>query len=285
MTPKEIILYISFFVAGFIGISIWSTWLVTHPQRIESGLTPKTFNLLFEEIELTTKDDISIAGWFILASSPQKPALVILHGYPAEKGDMLSIASSLQPDFNIFLIDFRYFGKSSGSFTTLGTDERLDLEAAIDFLQSRGFKRVGVLGFSYGGATAFLQASNDPRIAAVVSYASFANLTLLGKDTYSHLPIIREILVPLMKFWAKIFWNISTAFSPQSAAQYIQTPILVIHTKTDEVIPFHHAELLMNASRNNESAEFYFPDTGLHGELPKDFEVRVKYFFEKYLKE
>lgn len=119
-------------MAGFIGISIWSTWLVTHPQRIESGLTPKTFNLLFEEIELTTKDDISIAGWFILASSPQKPALVILHGYPAEKGDMLSIASSLQPDFNIFLIDFRYFGKSSGSFTTLGTDERLDLEAAIE---------------------------------------------------------------------------------------------------------------------------------------------------------
>ena len=283
MTPKRIILYISIFAAGFIGISIWSAWLVTHPARIESGLTPKNYNLPFEEITLTTKDSISIAGWFIPAPAPKKPALVILHGYPAEKGDMLSIASSLRPDFNIFLIDFRYFGKSGGSFTTLGTNERLDLEAAIDFLMSRGFKRVGVLGFSYGGATAILQAAKDPRIAAVISYASFAYLTLLGKDMYSHLPIIREALVPLMKFWAKTFWNVDAAYSPQGVAQHVQIPILIIHSRLDDQIPFHHALLLMNALRNNQRAEFYFPETGLHGELPVDFDERAKYFFEKYV--
>ena len=276
---------------------------MTHPPRIESGLIPQNFNLPFEEVVLTAKDGVSIAGWFIAAGeddqtrafgsserrhpdpAPQKPALVILHGYPAEKGDMLFIAKSLQPDFNILLIDFRYFGKSGGSFTTLGTGERLDAEAAIDFLELRGFKRVGVLGFSLGGGTAILQAMKDQRIAVVVSYASFADLTLLGKDMYSHLPIIREVLVPLMKFWVKTLWDVDAAYSPQDAAQYIQIPILIIHTKTDEQIPFHHAELLMNALRNNERAEFYFPETGLHGELPADFDERVKYFFEKYIKE
>jgi len=283
MTPKKIFLYISIFVVSFIGISLWSAWLVTHPARIESRLTPKNFNLLFEEIALTTKDNISIAGWFIHAPAPQKPALVILHGYPAEKGDMLFIADSLQPDFNILLIDFRYFGKSGGSFTALGTNERLDLEAAIDFLESRGFKRVGVLGFSFGGATAILEAAKDPRIAAVVSYASFADLTLLGKDAYSRLPIIREALVPLMKFWARLLWSVDSAFSPKEVAKNLSTPILIIHTKTDEQIPFHHAELLMKALQNNERAEFYFPETGLHGELPMDFDERVKYFFEKYI--
>src|SRR3990167_3821058 len=194
MIPKKIILYISIFVVSFIGISLWSAWLVTHPSRIESGLTPPNYNLPFEEVVLATKDGVSITGWFIPAPATQKPALVILHGYPAEKGDMLSIASALQSNFNIFLIDFRYFGKSGGSFTTLGTNERLDLEAAIDFLESRGFKKVGVLGFSFGGAAAILQAAYDPRVIAVVSYASFADLTLLGKDAYSHLPIIREEL-------------------------------------------------------------------------------------------
>ncbi len=287
---KKMILYFSIFVAGFIGISLWSAWLVTHPARIESGLTPRNFNLPFEEIALTTKDGISIAGWlvpskvegFILAPVSQKPALVILHGYPAEKGDMLSLTSPLHPDFNILLIDFRYFGKSGGSFTTLGTKERLDLEAAIDFLESRGIAKVGVLGFSLGGAVAISQVAHDPRIGAVVSYASFANLTLLGKDAYAHLPIIREALVPLMKFWAKLFWGVDTAISPQKAAQNTQTPILIIHTKQDEQIPFRHAELLRDALKNNQRAEFYFLEKGRHGELSADFDERVKNFFLKY---
>lgn len=256
---------------------------MTHPSRIESELTPENYNLLFEEITLTTKDGISIDGWFIPAPAPQKPALLILHGYPAEKGDLLFRASQLHQDFNILLIDFRYFGKSGGSFTTLGTNERLDLEAAIDFLESRGFKKVGVFGFSFGGATAILQAAKDDRIAAVVSYASFADLTLLGKDIYKHLPIIREALVPLIKFWANTFWDVDAVYSPKVAAQNLSTPILIIHSKQDDQIPFHHAELLMNALRNNERAEFYFPETGLHGELPADFDERVKYFFERYV--
>ena len=290
MIPKKIILYISIFVASFIGISLWSAWLVTHPSRIESGFTPKNFNLVFEEIALTTKDNISIAGWFISSSvktsrGKPAPAIILLHGYPAEKGDMLFIASSLQLDFNIFLLDFRYFGKSGGSFTTLGTNERLDLEAAIDFLESRGFKKVGVLGFSFGGAAAILQAEKDPRIAAVVSYASYADLILLGKDAYGRLPLIREALVPLMKFWAKLLWGVDSAFSPKEAAKNLSTPILIIHTKTDEQIPFRHAELLRDALIHNKQAEFYFPETGLHGELPADFDERVKYFFEKHIKE
>ncbi|MBU4115644.1 alpha/beta fold hydrolase [Patescibacteria group bacterium] len=280
---KRIILYIFIFIISFIVISFWSAWLVTHPSRIESELTPENYNLLFEEITLTTKDGISIDGWFIPAPAPQKPALLILHGYPAEKGDLLFRASQLHQDFNILLIDFRYFGKSGGSFTTLGTNERLDLEAAIDFLESRGFKKVGVFGFSFGGATAILQAAKDDRIAAVVSYASFADLTLLGKDIYKHLPIIREALVPLIKFWANTFWDVDAVYSPKVAAQNLSTPILIIHSKQDDQIPFHHAELLMNALRNNERAEFYFPETGLHGELPADFDERVKYFFERYV--
>ncbi|MEK7582101.1 MAG: alpha/beta fold hydrolase [Patescibacteria group bacterium] len=275
------ILYFSIFVASFIGISLWSTWLVTHPTRIESRLTPKNYNLPFEDVVLTTKDGVSIAGWFIPTPISQKRALIILHGYPAEKGDMLSIANTLHPDFNILLIDFRYFGKSGGSFTTLGTKERLDLETAIDFFESRGFKKVGVLGFSFGGATAIIQTEQDSRITAVVSYASFADLTLLGKDAYARLPVIREILVPLMKLWAKLLWDIDTTLSPKVAAQNLSTPILIIHTKPDEQIPFHHAEILKDALQNNKRAEFYFPEVGRHGELPADFEQRAKTFFLK----
>lgn len=294
---KRSIFHFSVFVVCFIGISLLSAWLTTHPVRILSGRTPENFNLSFEEVAFTTKDGVLIAGWLVPASlhdeastrasvktTGDKSAILILHGYPAERGDMLSMASALHlhTNFNILLIDFRYFGKSGGSFTTLGTKERFDVEAAIDFLESRGFKKVGVMGFSLGGAVAILQAERDSRIAAVVSYAAFADLTLLGHDVYARLPVIREALIPLMKFWMKLVWGIDTAFSPQKAAQNIQTPILIIHNKQDEQIPFHHALLLKDALKNNQRAEFYFPEEGLHAALPADFDERVKNFFLKY---
>ena len=275
--------YVLIFVIGFIGVSLWSTWLVTHPKTIESGLNPGHFKIPFEEVKLAAKDGISISGWFIKNESPKKPALVILHGYPAEKGDMMFIANDLRPDFNILLIDFRSFGKSGGSFTTLGNQERLDLKAALDFLEERGFKKAGVLGFSLGGAVAIITAVDDPRIAAVVSYASFADLTLLGQETYRNLFIFRYPLVELMKLWGGIFWDMDAKLSPQYAAERLKTPALIVHTKPDEQIPFRHAELLREALKKNPGAEFYFPEKGRHGELPSDFEERVKNFFLKHL--
>lgn len=279
MTYNKTILYFFIFLIGFLGVSLWSAWLVTHPARIKNELTPENYKLPFENVKLTTKDNISIDGWFIPAPVPQKPALVILHGYPADKGDLLFRASQLHQDFNILLIDFRYFGESGGTHTTLGSKERLDVEAALLFLESRGFEKAGVFGFSLGGAAAILQAAQDDRISAIVSYASFADVTLLGKDVYSHLPIIRDALVPLMNFWAKMFWDVDAAYSPQDAAQYIKIPILIIHSRQDDQIPFHHAELLRDALRNNEYAEFYFMESGLHGELPLDFGEKVRNFF------
>ncbi len=275
--------YVLIFVIGFAGVSLWSAWLVTHPKTIESGLTPTSFKIPFEEVTLETKDGVAISGWFIKNDSPKKPALVIIHGYPAEKGDMIFIANDLRSDFNLLLIDFRSFGKSGGSFTTLGARERLDLASALDFLEKRGFKKAGVLGFSLGGAVAILTARDDPRIAAIVSYASFADLTILGQETYRNLFIFRYPLVELMKFWSRIFWNVDTALSPAEAAGRLAIPALIIHTKPDEQISFRHAELLKEALKGNTKAEFYFPEKGRHGELPNDFEERVKNFFLKYL--
>lgn len=292
MRIRKIILYVIIFVLGFFGVGLWSAWLITHPSRIESGLTPKNFNLPFEEVMLTTRDGLSIAGWFIPApplagrdspSSAGQPALIILHGYPAEKGDMLFIANALHGEFNILLIDFRYFGKSSGKFTALGNKEQLDLESAVDFIEQKGWAKVGVLGFSLGGGTALMQAEKDKRVAAVVSYASFADLTILGKEIYYRLPLIREALIPVMKFWSKTLWDIDTSISPERSARNLTIPALIVHTKPDEQIPFRHAELLQEALKNNPRAEFYFPENGRHGELPADFEERVKNFFLRYL--
>src|SRR5207245_11396386 len=102
------------------------------------------------------------------------PALALLHGYPAEKADVLPLAAALSPCFTVLLRDQGYSGESGGHATTIGFRERGDLRRAIDFLESRGFKEVGVFGLSLGGAVALLAAGEDPGIRRVPAYAPFA---------------------------------------------------------------------------------------------------------------
>lgn len=281
---KKIILYILIFILGFIGVSLWSFWIVTHPPKLILNRTPADFNLLGEEVTLITKDNIKLSAWLIEPEPSIKKVIILLHGYPAEKADMLSIASALYPDFSVFLLDLRYFGNSDGKYTTLGVKERLDVRAALDFLESRGYERVGIFGFSLGGSVGLVSAAEDSRILSVATYAAFSDLRKLGWETYSNLFVLKYPLVELMIFWSNLFFGTAvTEVSPLKVAKDITVPVFIIHTKEDEQISFSHAKRLQNALAHNKEVEFYFPERGLHGELPLDFNDRLKNFFEKSL--
>jgi len=277
---KKTMMYIFIFIAGFIIVSLWSFWLIIRPPKIVLNRTPADFNLSTENITIETPDGTKLSAWYISSEQSQKRALLILHGYPAEKSDMLSIASALYPDFSLLLLDLRYFGKSEGRYTTLGVTERFDIGAALDFLASKGHEKIGIFGFSLGGALGLLAAAEDSRVSAAGSYASFADLRQLGQETYSTLFILKYPLVELMILWSKLFFGTSLAtVSPIDAAEKITVPVFIIHTQEDEQISFSHAKRLQSALTHNTKAEFYFPEKGLHGELPLDFTDRLKNFF------
>lgn len=281
----KIFVYIGIFIAGFVGISLLNFYLVIRPTQIITPLTPADFNLPAEDVSFETYDQLTLSGWFIPAPEDKnKQVLIILHGYPAEKANMLSIAASLYPDFSLLLLDLRSFGKSEGMYTTLGIKERSDIRSAVDFLNERGYEKIGVLGFSLGGAIGILSAAEDTRIGAVLSYASFADLETLGNKLYSDLFILKKPLVKLMLLWSRITFGVSvTDISPINAAQKLTIPIFIIHSKVDEQIPFEHAELLQKALRENKKAEYYFIEDKLHGHLPGDFYERTKDFFIRSL--
>lgn len=63
--------------------------------------------------------------------------------------------------------------------TSLGYIEKADLKAAIDIFSDYpevDLKRIGVFGYSMGGATAIMTAAEDERIQAVVSTGNYADL-------------------------------------------------------------------------------------------------------------
>lgn len=282
MILKKAILYLTIFILGLTAVALLNVWQVLHPQKIYVNDDPKNYGLKPQNLTLTTSDGLKLSAWYI--ESVKNKAVILLHGYPAEKSDLLPTAFALSRDFSILLIDFRYLGQSEGKISTLGLKEVLDVKAGLDFLETRGFEQIGVYGFSLGGAVALMTASQDDRVSAIVTQSAFADLVLLGQDLYKNLFVLNKPLIWLMTAFSKILFKVSPAqISPQTAASNLKIPVLVMHSKQDEQIPFHHAEKLAQTLSHNPLAEFYFFDSGRHGELPLDLDQRIKTFFLDHL--
>src|SRR3989442_13235398 len=115
-------------VAGFVGASLFVFWLAVRPPRLAVPLAPRDFGLTVEDVTITTDDGLRLAAW--LVPRPGAPAVVLLHGYPADRADMLPIAARLASRFTLFLLHHRYFRRSEGRPTTLGFEKRRGVRPA-----------------------------------------------------------------------------------------------------------------------------------------------------------
>ena len=119
------------------------------PPKIVSDITPKDLEFDYEKVSFITSDGIKLIGWWLPNKNPAAKTLVLLHGYPADKGDILPALAFLNKRYNLLLFDFRYLGQSEGRYSTAGAKETADLTAAIQYLKTRGINEIGVWGF-YG---------------------------------------------------------------------------------------------------------------------------------------
>jgi len=268
----------------FLLTSLWGFYISVKPKKFVSNLTPNELGLEYEEVSFTTKDNITLKGWFIPnEGGVEAKTIILLHGYPADKGNILPARVFLQQKYNLFLFDFRYLGQSGGKYSTAGAKEVDDLLAAIDYLKSRGINEIGLCGFSLGGAVALMTAPKVPEVKAIVAESSYARLDLLTQQIYA-LPVLKYPLGFLTGFWSKIFFSIDIKdVSPAEAVKKLTIPILIIHSENDQVIPFSHALLLQEALKNNPKAEFRFQQELIHGEPERDQQKAILDFFEMNL--
>jgi len=272
--------WLSLIVFFFLFFSGWAFYISIRPPRIHSDATPGHFRLDYEEVSFVTDDQVTLRGWFI----PNKQAvaaktIIALHGYPADKGNILPVVIFLSEKYNLLLFDFRYLGGSGGRYSTIGADETRDLRSAVSFLKSRGIQEVGLWGFSMGAAVALMAAPTLPEVKAVVAESSYARLDLMAPALFQ-IPFLKYPLAWLTALWARLFLGINLEqVSPQDSVKGLHIPVLVSHSKTDQTIPFQHALLLQEALKHNPRAEFWFHDDLVHGQLAADYEARIKNFF------
>ncbi len=264
-------------------ISLWGFYSSIRPPKIISPLTPRELKMDYEDVSFRTVDGLTLRGWYILSAKKTEKTLILLHGYPADKGNILPALAFLHEDFNLLLFDFRYLGESEGSYSTAGAKEVQDLLAAIQFLKSRGVEKVGVWGFSTGGAVALMALEKAPEIRAVISESSYASLAEMAFELM-RIPVLNYPIAYLISFWAKLFLGIDLReASPADRIRNTTVPILLIHSSADAVIPFSHARILQQALAKNPNAEFWFHEEFAHGQLASGYRTRIREFFLKHL--
>lgn len=279
---KNILPFITSLVAICLFLSLWGFYFAIRPIRITSHLSPKDYAIPFEPVSFTTDDNINISGWFIPAKNKTAKTIILMHGYPADKGDILPGTLFLHQQYNLFYFDFRYLGESGGSYSTLGKNETLDLLAAIKFLESRGIKDVIVWGFSLGGAVALMTAPLSKNISCIISESAYARLDWLANDYY-RIPLLKYPLAQLTRLWGILFLGYDIKdVSPVQSAEKITVPVLLIHSTHDQVIPVEHAYALQNALKYNVNATTRLIEQYNHGERSDDTKQAITTFLTTY---
>ncbi len=255
------------------------------PPRMPILLTPSDLGLPYEKVEFTTDDGKKLSGWFI-PSRKASAVIICLHGYPANKSDILPFVEFLYPDFSLFLFDFRAHGESEGKITHFGLKEHLDIQAAIKYLGSNPETqnaKIGIWGYSLGGAVGIISADGNKEIKALVSDSAYASFPEMIIHYYKNLGPLKYVLGFLSRGLGKIVLRADfSANSPEKRISRIKCPVLIVHSQEDEFVPFEHAKRLFEkAPEPKELFIVHGSHTGIAG--TSEYQEKVLNFFKKYL--
>jgi len=214
-------------------VYIFQARLLYHPTR-KLEATPEQIGLPFEDVSFKSDDGLRISAWFVPAENA-KGVIIFCHGNAgniSHRLDTLRIYHNL--GFSVLLFDYRGYGRSEGKPSEAGTYS--DARAAWDYLvKTRKVApgRITIAGRSLGGAIAArLAGETQPR--ALILESAFTSVPNMAAKLYPFLPVR---------------WLSRFSYDTRSVIAQIGCPVLVIHSKDDELVPFAHGEELFDAAR------------------------------------
>lgn len=196
--------------------------------------SPAGFDLPYESVTLTTTEEVKIHGWWIPHENP-RATMLFLHGNAGNISHRLQkLQIYNQLGLSVLIIDYRGYGQSEGTPTETGT--YLDAEAAWNYLtQTRRIMAgdIVIYGESLGGVVATWLASQVATTGAVIIESTFTSVRDMGNHYYPFLPVnlITRIHYPALKY-----------------IQAFTRPLLVIHSPTDEIVPYEMGQRLFKAA-------------------------------------
>jgi alpha-beta hydrolase superfamily lysophospholipase len=271
-------------------IVVYGVTRLIYPGRTLVGGTPSDYGLPYEKVSFASYDGTILRGWFVPAIQP-RATVIFCHGRAGSKApDLIYVPQFRQHGFNVLLFDFRAHGESDGHKSSLVYYERQDLLAAIAYLQERGIKEVGLMGFSMGAAVAIATAPLSEAVRAVIADSAFAELrTILV--TYLQQQGIPRWLASGLATW--IIWaaglrlgcRLPDADPLRWVGHIAPRPLLLIHGGQDQGIPVSDAHRLYESA--GEPKELWVGPEAEHRCVdkvcPEEYMSRVLGFLDRWL--
>jgi len=253
-----------FFISFFIFTKIFNIekQLLYHPtyaiKPVNSELKNKT-----EIKSFYAPGKIKLTYWHIKGDK-NKPVIVFCHGHYFNVSYFQNkIAFLSQKGYEVFMLDYRGFGKSKGT-----PDEKglyTDIESFVKYLGKSGISqnKIVLWGHSLGGGV----------VTDVASKYRFRGVILEG--TFTSIKDIKISAANSLRSYPSGYFDILYAnyiraipitqkFDNSKKIGNISSPLLIIHSKNDEIIP---VEMGYKLAKLNPRAELYISERGDHDSL------------------
>ncbi len=234
---------------------------LSSPRRRTTGRTPADVGLDYEAaVRLRSEDGLDLAAWWVEGGNPSRGggaprAAVLVHGYGDDRSSDYVLETApiyARAGFGVLMIDLRGHGGSEGDRITMGQDEPRDVRAALSWLAKRGYESENVVlhGWSMGGAVV-LRAAPGTGVAAVVEEAAYADLLPVLRKRLPEASGLPAFFTPGVVFAGEVLLGIEAReVRPEEEARRLSeegTPLMVVHSPDDDVVPFRHAEAIAAA--------------------------------------
>ncbi len=210
--------------------------------------TPASEGLAYTTHRFNTRDGEELEAW--LVACPQAKGLVLMfHGYAGAKSRMLKQALLLhRMGYATLLVDFRGSGGSSGSATSLGVWEALDVVAAdkLGRLLRPGLRRV-YFGQSMG-AVALMRAAATEDIRPQAAILEFPFSTMLGtvENRCRLMGLPRWPAAKLLVFWGGVQHGFDGfQHNPVDYARRLVCPTLLLYGDMDRRVQREDTDAVM----------------------------------------
>lgn len=251
---RGVVLGVGAFYGGALTLGYFVQDKFIFPAPREVYRTPAAMGWAFDDVSLPV-DHETTRGWFI-PKEGARGTILYSHGNGECIADSLEAVGIYRDlGFNVLVYDYGGYGQSTGK----PSEQRCydDVRAMWKYLTvTRGIPpdRIVLFGRSLGGGPT-TQLATEVKPACVVLESTFCSIPAMARAKF-----------PLIPAWLIL----RTRFDNLAKVARITAPLLVIHSRTDSVVPFAQGRALYErATCRKEFLE-------IHGDHNDDFMVDKK---------
>ena len=210
-----------------------------HPD--ENNYFGDKLEVEIEKVNIKTSDNVNLLGWFHNKSLDNYKTILYFHGNAGKLENRIYKLNHFK-DLNVNFLIIAWRGFSGNKGKPSENNLYIDGNSAIDWLKKKGVaeKDIIIYGESLGTGIA-TEISQNKNFAGLILETPFTSMIEAAKNFYPYVPV--GLLL-------------KDKYKNQEKIKNINIPILVMHGKADQIVPFWMGKRIFDLANNPKYSYF-----------------------------